>query len=253
MSMCPGQDTRFWRPGDIYEIECGSCGNMIEFFKDEARRKCRNCGARVVNPQMSLGCAKWCEHAKECLGYDPNETEDPDQFEVSLADRLTEEMKRVFGEDQKRIDHALSVYGHAKDILKTVDADPRVVTAAAILHDIGIKEAEKKHGSSAGVYQEKEGPAIAEKILKELEMDKDTIEDVVYIIANHHSGKDIDKPEFNVVWDADWLVNLPEVYEQAGPEDLERKIDRIFKTDRGKEKAYELYGQEKKKAANGDL
>ncbi|MHC4599829.1 MAG: HD domain-containing protein, partial [Planctomycetota bacterium] len=69
--LCPGQDTRFWRPEDIFELDCGACGHAIEFFKDDVYRRCSACGRRVENPKFNLGCAQWCEHAKDCLGYDP--------------------------------------------------------------------------------------------------------------------------------------------------------------------------------------
>ncbi len=71
-AICPGQDTRYWRPGDIFNVPCASCGNEVEFFKDDVRRRCTGCGATVQNPRMTVGCAGWCEHAKECLGYDPS-------------------------------------------------------------------------------------------------------------------------------------------------------------------------------------
>lgn len=67
-STCPGQDTRFWQLSDIFEVECVHCGNTVEFFKDDGYRRCKKCGLRVVNPKISIGCAQWCEYAKECLG-----------------------------------------------------------------------------------------------------------------------------------------------------------------------------------------
>lgn len=240
--MCPGQDTRFWRPGDIFNVSCAGCGSELEFFKDEARRRCPKCGVRVANPRLSLGCAQWCEHAKECLGFDPKSelAEDAEQ-EETLVDRLIAAMKRVFGEDQKRISHALAVLEWAQEILRGEKADPRVVLAAAVLHDIGIQAAEKKHGSSAGVYQEMEGPPIAEPILKELGLDPDTIDHVLKIIANHHLAKDVDTPEFRIIWDADWLVNLPEDHPGLTGEKLEGKLDKIFKTGTGKRIARERF------------
>ncbi|MBN2159160.1 MAG: hypothetical protein JW807_07175 [Spirochaetes bacterium] len=72
-TMCPGQDTRYWRPGDIFNVTCGSCGTSVEFFKDDASRRCPGCGIRVRNPRLTMGCAAWCRHARECLGYDPKE------------------------------------------------------------------------------------------------------------------------------------------------------------------------------------
>ena len=86
----------------------------------------------------------------------------------SLTNRLTEAMKNEFGNDHKRISHSLSVLNHAKDILREEGGNPLVVIASALLHDIGIQEGERKHGSSAGKYQEIEGPPIAREIMKDL-------------------------------------------------------------------------------------
>ena len=30
---CPGQDTRFWKPGDIFEAPCPKCGGRSNFSK----------------------------------------------------------------------------------------------------------------------------------------------------------------------------------------------------------------------------
>jgi predicted RNA-binding Zn-ribbon protein involved in translation (DUF1610 family) len=240
-TMCPGQDTRFWRPGDIFEETCAQCGAKVEFFKDEASRRCPRCGNRIQNARLSLGCAQWCEHAKECLGFDPREMEPEDSDQVSLTDQLIAAMKKQFGTDQKRVSHALAVLEKAQAILRGEKANPRVVLAAAILHDIGIQEAEKKHGSSAGVYQEMEGPPLARRIMAELNFDPDTLEHVARIVGSHHSAKDIDTLEFRILWDADWIVNIPEEFPGMDQAELARKIEKIFKTGTGKEIAQKLY------------
>ena len=64
---CPGQDMRFWGPDDIFEVECGHCGHCLEFFRDDASRRCPQCGERVINPKLAFGCAQWCEYAEKCL------------------------------------------------------------------------------------------------------------------------------------------------------------------------------------------
>ena len=51
---------------------------------------------------------------------------------------------------------------------------------AAYVHDIGIKISEEKYNSSAGKYQEIEGPPIAEEMLTKLGYDKNVIERVSY-------------------------------------------------------------------------
>ncbi|NPA95672.1 MAG: phosphohydrolase [Thermodesulfobacteria bacterium] len=68
---CPGQDSRYWKPGAIFDVKCPGCGTMIEFFKDDTRRRCPNCGQEVPNPEMDFGCAAYCPYAEHCLGNLP--------------------------------------------------------------------------------------------------------------------------------------------------------------------------------------
>ena len=152
-------------------------------------------------------------------------------------------MKGVFGNDQKRINHALAVLSYAEKIFGVEGGDSNVVTAAAILHDIGIHEAERKYGSAAGKYQEIEGPPIAKRILEEEEFSCETIEHVCKIISNHHSAKDIDTLEFRIIWDADWLVNIPDECGKMSKDKLKGFIEKIFKTNKGKQLAKEIYLQ----------
>ena len=158
-----------------------------------------------------------------------------------LEEQYINAMKKTFGEDERRINHALAVLDYAKQISSAEGGDAQVILSAAVLHDIGIHEAEKKHGSPAGHYQEIEGPPIAKEILERIGMDEERIDHVCRIIANHHSDKDIDTPEFCVIWDADWLVNIPVWYPEMTGEELERKIDRVFKTGTGREIACSVF------------
>jgi len=66
-SRCPGQDTRYWRPEDVFEVPCPACEKPVEFFKTDSVRKCDNCGYRFRNPKLDLGCAEWCPAAADCL------------------------------------------------------------------------------------------------------------------------------------------------------------------------------------------
>ncbi len=120
----------------------------------------------------------------------------------------------------------------AERILAEEAGDPRVVIAAALLHDIGIRRAETMQGSSAPRYQELEGPPIARRILWGMDFGGDDADHVCRIAANHHSGG-LDTPEFRIIWDADWLVNLPDVYADASAPEVRRAIRRIFKTETG--------------------
>jgi len=235
MVRCPGQDQRYWKPEDIFEVPCTGCGHPIEFFKDEPKLKCRKCGSIVDNPKIDMGCAEWCQYAEQCLGISAAKRTG------AVKDKLIGEIEKIFGDDRKRIEHALAVLNYADRIQAVEGGDPLVVRAAAVLHDIGIHEAERKHGSAAGKYQEIEGPPIAREILSKYDIEPQTVEHICKIIANHHSAKDIDTTEFRIIWDADWLVNIPEDFPDAGREKLKNIIEKIFKTHEGRRTAERLF------------
>jgi len=150
-------------------------------------------------------------------------------------------MKAVFGSDQRRIQHALAVLGDVETLLKSEPGDEQTVVAAAILHDIGIHEAERKYNSSAGHYQEIEGPPIARVILERLGLDPERTDHVCKIISLHHHAKGLDTPEFRVLWDADWLVNIPDEYPGWEPERLSPIIKKVFSTNTGRRLAETLF------------
>lgn len=70
---CPGQDNRYWDGEAVFEAPCPHCGNVLEFFKDDSQRSCKQCGNRVLNPRIDFGCAAYCSHAEQCLGSMPPE------------------------------------------------------------------------------------------------------------------------------------------------------------------------------------
>jgi putative nucleotidyltransferase with HDIG domain len=235
MFRCPGQDQRFWKPEDIFELQCPGCGKSMEFFKDEPKLKCHKCGQIVTNPKIDLGCAEWCQYAEQCIGIDTIKN-----LKV-IREKLISQMKDVFGTDQKRIEHALTVLDYAEQIQNIEGGDPLIVRAAAILHDIGIQEAERKHGSSAGKYQEIEGPPIAMEILGKHNIPVEAIEHICEIIANHHTARDIDTIEFRIIWDADHIVNLSTNLNEISNTKLQEIMNKRFKTGEGRRIAAELF------------
>jgi len=231
---CPGQDTRYWKAGDIFEEKCPECGHLLEFFKDDSSRKCKNCGKRVLNPKIDFGCAAYCEHANQCLKELPPEI--LAERSNLLKDRVALEMKKYFANDFKRIGHACNVARYAEQIAKREKGDMAVVLISAYLHDIGIKEAERKHQSTDAKYQEEMGPLIAREILEGLGADIKLIDEVCDIIGHHHSPRKYETDNFKALYDADLIVNLEENSKQKpfGQEKIKSIIDNSFLTDQGK-------------------
>lgn len=138
--ICPGQDTRYWKPGDIFEVDCPRCGSKLEFFKDESARRCRSCQTMVANPRMDFGCAAYCKYAEQCLGEMT-----PDLLAKRkdlLKDRVAVEMKKYFRQDFQSISHAMKVSRYAEQIASDEKADLAVVISAAYLHAIACPEGE---------------------------------------------------------------------------------------------------------------
>jgi HD superfamily phosphodiesterase len=128
-----------------------------------------------------------------------------------LRSRLVRVLMAYFGDDDKRIEHALCVLHHAECIAADrPDCDADILVASALLHDVGIKVSEERHGTNNGRTQEEYGPPVAEELLKGMDFPSDKIEIVKQIIGNHHSPSRYDYPELAVLKAADRIVNSNE-------------------------------------------
>ncbi len=70
---CPGQDNRYWSGEAVFELPCPHCGNILEFFKDDSQRTCKQCGHKTLNPKIDFGCASYCPYAEQCMGSLPSD------------------------------------------------------------------------------------------------------------------------------------------------------------------------------------
>jgi len=230
---CPGQDSRYWDAMAIFEAKCPKCGHAVEFFKDDTTRACSNCGHRMLNPKNDFGCASYCPYAEQCLGSMPPELLAKKQ--ELLKDRVAIEMKKYFGSDFKRIGHASRVARYAEEIGTAEQSNPAVTLITAYLHDIGIKESERKYNSSAPKYQHQEGPPVAREILTALGATDTLIEEVCDIIGHHHNPRPEETINFKVLYDADLITNLEEKQSESpsSREHLQKIINHSFLTKSG--------------------
>lgn len=238
LDFCPGSQ-KFKRP-EPENIKCPNCGQEVEIWTDEIKVICPNCNNVILREQEGASCLDWCKYAKECVGDATYNTYMQNKA-ITTKEKLLKELEAYFGSDTKRINHAKNVLNFAEELLRQEEADWHIVVPASILHDVGIKVAEEKYGSSVGHYQEKEGPEVARKILLKLSLKKEDIDEICQIIAHHHSPGKINTQNFKVLYDADWLVNLKDEVDTKDKIKLKAIIDKIFLTPTGKILAEKMY------------
>ncbi len=236
INKCPGQDKK-----DIKAeiIGCPKCGYEVELFSDEIKAKCPKCQAHIYRETLPT-CIDWCKYAKECVGNDAYNNYIKNKS-IIIKDKLIKELEEYFGKDELRIEHAKKVMSYAEELLRKEGGDWHIVVPASILHDVGIKVAEEKYASSADSYQEKEGPAIAGKMLLRLGVKKGDIDEICRIIAYHHSPCEVDTLNFKILYDADYLVNLKEEVDLEEKEKAVKIINKVFFTNEAKEIARKIY------------
>jgi hypothetical protein len=107
-----------------------------------------------------------------------------------------------------------------------------ILEIAAILHDIGIIPSEKKYGISNGKLQEQEGPAYARELLNRIGgYGQEFIDRVCFLIAHHHTYEGVDGLDWQILLEADFLVNS---FEKNMPEDAIKKFRAsVFRTRSG--------------------
>ena len=232
ITKCPGQDTRFWKPNDVYTVECPKCSKPVEFFKDDIRRRCKECGHLFINPKLNLGCARWCQFADQCVGAIGKE---------EFKEIITLAMKEHCSGDKEKTDNALKVLRFVEDLLEHEKGNPKVVIAAGILYDIGLHEVGKKPKKAKESNQEKDNLPTVRGILERSGSKAEVIEEVCQIIENHHHPENINTLNGKIVYDAVRLVNGGLTYDTEDKEHLKKIINESFFTATGKRAAKELY------------
>lgn len=159
-----------------------------------------------------------------------------------ILDELTMKMVEYDAGDAKRIQHFIKVHKFAAMIarMEALNSEQRMITeAAAIVHDIGIHLCEEKYGACGGKLQEQEGPALAEKMLNSLGFPDNVVERVCFLVGHHHTYDKIDGMDYQILVEADFLVNL---YEDELPkENIQKAYEKIFKTGSGRRLCKAMY------------
>lgn len=153
---------------------------------------------------------------------------------MNRIEAVLSDMVSYYQGDHKRINHFLKVYGFAKLIgaqEELNDVKQEILEIAALTHDIGIKNSELKYQSSSGTYQQIEGPPEAKIMLERIGIDGAIVDRVCWLIAHHHTYHTIDSIDYQILVEADFLVNIFE--DEMSIASIKNIRKKIFKTKSG--------------------
>ena len=146
--------------------------------------------------------------------------------------------------DPKRIQHTTKVHAYASMIGKCEGLDEEtqfILESAALVHDIGIRASEKKYGHQNGKLQEQEGPAVARELLMRLGgFTNQQIERICWLVGHHHTYHVCEDLDYQILIEADFLVNLYE--DNESPNAIRAVGKNIFHTQSGTRMFETMYG-----------
>lgn len=132
------------------------------------------------------------------------------------------------------INHLMKVWGFAKTIgeLENLDKETQfILEVAAITHDIACPLCREKYGNTNGKYQEIEGDPIVREFLKDTDLSQAQIDRVAYLVGHHHTLTDIDGLDYQILIEADYIVNADE--SSYSKENITNTCSCVYKTKAG--------------------
>lgn len=161
----------------------------------------------------------------------------------TATDRIFLAMIDYFAGDARRIQHFTKVYTFASLLGHQEGLDEHTLftlECAALVHDIGIRQAEAKYGKNTGSLQEQEGPSEARRMLESLAVAPEVVDRICYLVGHHHTYHNIDGTDYQILVEADFLVNLYE--DDEGEKAVRAVYDNIFRTESGRRICRTMFG-----------
>ena len=146
--------------------------------------------------------------------------------------------------DPKRIQHTTKVHAYASMIGRIEGLDEEtlfILESAALVHDIGIRASEQKYGHQNGKLQEQEGPAVAREMLTRIVgYSERQIERICWLVGHHHTYHVCEDLDYQILIEADFIVNLYE--DNESPHAIRAVRKNIFRTGSGTKMLETMFG-----------
>ncbi len=107
----------------------------------------------------------------------------------------------------------MKVYAYAKVIgeSENLDRETQTLEVAAVVHDIACPLCREKYGNTNGKYQEKGGSRFSKRVPEGFRVFPAFISRVAYLVGHHHTLEAIEGPDYQILIEADYLVNAGRV------------------------------------------
>jgi len=148
-----------------------------------------------------------------------------------MIEKITAKMIAYLDGNRHDVAHFLKVFAYAQAIGLLEELDKKTqftLETAAIVHDIACPFCRKKYCSAAGHLQEQESEALLRPFLAEFDLPEDIRERVIFLICHHHTYTNIDGADYQILLEADFLVNADE--SNADTETIRNFREKVFRT-----------------------
>ena len=157
--------------------------------------------------------------------------------------QIVEKMIRLSEGNIHDIEHFLKVWSYAKTIGELEGLDPGtqfILESAAVTHDIACPVCRIKYGNASGKLQEKESPPLITAFFADTDMDERQTDRVSFLVGHHHTYEGIDGPDWQILLEADYIVNASENNYSA--DHIKNFLEAYAKTSSGKRLIRQIFG-----------
>ena len=141
------------------------------------------------------------------------------------------------------IEHFMKVWAYARTIgeLEHLEKETQfILEASAIVHDIACPLCREKYGNADGKHQEAEGPALVVDFLKDSGMSDAQIDRISYLVGHHHTLDGIEGIDYQILIEADYIVNAAE--NQFSQGNIMNFREQFFRTKAGRALLDDIFG-----------
>lgn len=141
------------------------------------------------------------------------------------------------------VNHFMKVWGFARTIGILEYLDPvtqETLELAAVAHDIACPLCRRKYGQADGRHQELEGEGLTRQFYEEFHLPEEQLERICYIVAHHHSFSGVQGLDYQIMLEADFLVNAGE--SEVSLDGILNFREKVFRTGTGIRLLNQMYG-----------